>query len=198
MTAARSVGPPAAERAAAGGQHDAGDLAAGVGGRPQALVHGTVLGVDGHELGAGDRAQRPHHRPGGDEALLVGEGETLARRQRGDRHRQPGEPDDGVDHDVGVLDEIRRGVDDRGPRQRRGDLGTPRRVADGDAAGRNSLAWATSVATSEPDAEGDDLVAAGLGAHDVERLRADRAGRPGDGDTNRSHGSAGLAGPRTA
>ena len=53
MTPARSVAAPAAERAAARRQHDAGDLAAGVGGGAQALVHGAVLGVDRHELGAG-------------------------------------------------------------------------------------------------------------------------------------------------
>ena len=41
------------------------------------------------------------------------------------------------------------------------------------------------------DAEADDLVARGLGPHDVERLRPDRTGRAGDGDADRS----GRAGP---
>ena len=43
----------------------------------------------------------------------------------------------------------------------------------------------TSTSTDDARAEGDDLVAVGLGAHDVEGLGADRAGRAGDGDTTR-------------
>ena len=51
--------------------------------------------------------------------------------------------------------------------------------------GRNSLAWAMSDVDGRADAEGDDLVARRLGADDVERLGADRAGRAGDGDADR-------------
>ena len=55
--------------------------------RPQALVHRAVLAVNRHELGARGRPQRLHHRPGGDQALLVGQGEPLAGAQRGDGDR---------------------------------------------------------------------------------------------------------------
>ena len=128
------VGGAAPERPAARREQQAGDLAPGRRRRAQALVEGAVLAVDRHELGARRRPQRLHDRPGGDQALLVGQGQPLARRQRGDRDRQPGEADDGVDDDVGVLDEVGEVVDDGGERQGGGDLGPPRRVADGDAA----------------------------------------------------------------
>ena len=67
--------------------------------------------------------------------------------------------------------------------QRGGDLGPPGRVADGDDA-RAGTPWPASMSDVDrrADAEGDDLVARRLGADDVERLRADRAGRAGDGD----------------
>ena len=47
------------------------------------------------------------------------------------------------------------------------------------------MAWAISASTDDADAEADDLVATGLGADDVERLRPDRPGRAGDGDAHR-------------
>ena len=130
---------------------DAGDLAPGVDRRAQALVHGAVLAVDRDQLGARRRPQRLHDRAGGDQALLVGQGQPLARPQRGDRDRQPGEADDGVDDDVGVLDEVGEVVDDRGERERGGDLGPPRRVADGDDRGPELARPARSAtSTDEP------------------------------------------------
>ena len=75
----------AAERPAAGGEHDPGDLAAGVADAAQALVDGAVLAVDRHELGARRRPQRLHDRAAGDEALLVGQRQALAALQRAQR-----------------------------------------------------------------------------------------------------------------
>ena len=150
-TSASSAAVRPAERPAAGREQDAGDLAPGVGRRPQALVHGAVLAVDRHQLGARRRAQRLHHRPGGDQALLVGQGQALAGAQRGHRDREPGEADDGVDDDVGAVDEVGEVVDDRrrtaarrpprpaGPGRRR------RRAAAGTRA-----ACAISASTAEP------------------------------------------------
>ena len=63
-------------------EHDPAQLAAGAGAGPQALVDGAVLGVDRDELGARRRPQRLHHRPGGDERLLVGQRQPLAGPQR--------------------------------------------------------------------------------------------------------------------
>ena len=108
-----------------------------------------VLAVDGHQLGPRRGPQRLHDRPGRDQALLVGEGQPLAAAQRGQRHRQPGEADDGVDDDVGRLDEIGEVVDHGREGQGRGHLGPPGAVADGHHAGRNSLACSTSTSTDD-------------------------------------------------
>ena len=135
--------------------------------RSQALVDGAVLAVDGHELGAGRRPQRLHDRAGGDQALLVGEPETLAGAQRLDRDGEPGEPDDAVDHDVGRP---RPGRPDRrpprSPRRARPRPGpVPRSSATATTSGRNSRAWAIDSSTDDPTPSADDLVpVATLGA----------------------------------
>ena len=116
-------GGSAAERSAAGGEQHPGDLAVDRDRRAQALVHRAVLAVDRDQLGAGRRPQRLHDRAGGDEALLVGQGEPLALLERGDRDREAGEADHRVDDDVGRLDEVREAVDDGREGQRGGDLG---------------------------------------------------------------------------
>ena len=76
-------------------------------------------------------------------------------------------------------------VDDRGVGQRRGDLGPPGGVTDGDVPRVELPGLGDERLDRGPDAEPDDLVARGLGPHDVERLGADRAGRAGDGDADR-------------
>ena len=159
----------------------------------QALVHGAVLAVDGHQLGARRRPQRLHDRAAGDEALLVGQRQPLARLQRGDRDRQPGEADDAVDDDVGVVGQVGQVGDDLGERQRRGDLGPARPVGDGDDLRPELVGLGDQHVDRRADAERDDLVAAGLGADDVERLRPDRPRRAGDGDTHRDMASVSQA-----
>ena len=107
-----------------------GNLAVGVHRRAQALVDRPVLGVDGDQLGARNASERLHHRAGGDEALLVGQGEPLAGAQRGDGDGQAGEADDAVDHHVGHLGQVGEIGDHRAGRQRlddRGALGRRRR-----------------------------------------------------------------------
>ena len=59
--------------------------------------------------------------------------------------------------------------------------------------GRNSAACSTRTSTDEPTPSADDLVAAALGADDVERLGADRAGRAGDGDPHRVYCAQGSS-----
>lgn len=178
------VGSATAERPSARRQHDAADLGSGVDGGAEALVDGAMLGIDRDELGAGSCPQRLDHRAGGDQAFLVGQGKPLAARQRGDGDRQPGEPDDSIDDDIGVGDQVSELVRHGGERQRGRDLGAAPRIADGDAAGPELLGLGDQRVDRTEDPEGDDLEAAWLGADDIEGLRADRAGRPGDGYAN--------------
>ena len=97
---AELLGRPAAEGPARCGEEEAATP------RPcrrpsmQALVQRAVLRVDGDDLGARSRPRLLHHGCGGDQRLLVGQGQPLARLERGQRHRQPGEPDDPVEHHV--------------------------------------------------------------------------------------------------
>ena len=59
--------------------------------RGQALVDGAVLGVDRDDLGPRGAPGLLHDRRAGDERLLVGQGQPLARLERGHGHRQAGE-----------------------------------------------------------------------------------------------------------
>ena len=131
-----------------------------------------MLGVDRHDLTAAGPPHGVHHRPAGDEALLVREGEPLALHQRGERRRQPGEPDHRVEHDVD-LGERRELAEHLGL-----SAGRPGAVG-GDAElgglGREQLGVAAA-------GERRDLVLVAVVPHDVERLRPDGARRPEQGD----------------
>ena len=63
---------------------------------------------------------------------LLASARRLPARSVRDRDRQAGEADDGVDHDVGVVDQVGEVGDHLGERQRGGHLGPPRRIGDGD------------------------------------------------------------------
>ncbi len=151
-----------------------GDFAIGVGARSQALVHGAVLAVDRHQFGSGSGPQWLHHRGAGDEALLVGQCQALAQLQRADRDGQPGEPDHPVDDDVGIVGQVSEVGDDFGERQRSRNLGTSTVVGDGDDLRPELVGLGDEHVDRRPDTEADDLVAAGFGADDVERLLSDR------------------------
>ena len=90
----------AAERPTAGGEQDAAHLVRGTG--AQRLVDGGVLRVDRHDLAAAVSPLLGDDRPAGDEALLVGQRESLAVRQRRQRGGKAGEADDGVEDDIGL------------------------------------------------------------------------------------------------
>ena len=64
---------------------------------------GAVLGVDRDDLGTRRAARLLHDGRAGDQRLLVGQRQPLARLERGHGHRQPGEADDRVEHDVGAC-----------------------------------------------------------------------------------------------
>jgi hypothetical protein len=155
--------PP--EGPTARGEDDPLDLVGGA--AAQRLVDGGVLGVDGDDLataagpGAGDDG------PAGDEALLVGQREPLAVRERGQGGRQAGEPDDGVQHDVGLGQRRELG-------QRVGIVDAAPGAVGGEPERGALLLEQVGVA---PRRQGHDLVAAAGRRDDVERLCADRSGR---------------------
>ena len=64
-------------------------------------MQGTVLGVDGDDLGPGREPGPLHDRGPGDERFLVGQGQAAARLQGGQGDRKTGKTDDGVHHHVG-------------------------------------------------------------------------------------------------
>ena len=153
-----------------------------------------MLAVDWDQLGPGHPTQRLHHRPRGDEALLVRQTETTPRRQRGHRHREPGEADDPVDHHVGLGADRTEIGDDLGlglVGQRLGDETSGRLIRNGDGLGSELACLVHERLDAPPRRERHDAVGAGLRAHDLEGLAADGTGRAGDRDPDRAqaHGS---------
>ena len=96
VTSREVVAAPAAERAAASGEHEASYLLGGAG--AQALRERAVLGVDGDDLAR----LRPveHERAAHDQRLLVGQRERRPGLERGQRRAQPDRAGDAVEHDV--------------------------------------------------------------------------------------------------
>ena len=80
----------------------------GMGPRPQALVDGAMLGIDGHDLSARRRPCPLHDRRAGDQRLLVGERQPATRGQCGERDREPCEPDHRVNDHVAELSDLRQ------------------------------------------------------------------------------------------
>jgi hypothetical protein len=173
---------------ATGRQHHPRHLALGIDRRTQALVHSAVLAVDRHELGARRRSQRLHHGPGSDQALFVRQRQSLAATQGGNRDRQAGKADDGVDHDVGVIGQVTELGDHVCERQRVGDASPLIVVGNGDDLRPELERLLDEHVDRRSDAQTDDLEAIGLGAHDVEGLGADAAAAAGNRDSHRGHG----------
>ena len=96
VTRGELLAGPAAERSAAGGQHQAAYLRGGA--APQALGDRGVLRVDRHDL-AGLRA-RGDQRAAHDQGLLVGQRQGVAGVERGQGRAQPDGAGDAVEHHV--------------------------------------------------------------------------------------------------
>ena len=147
------VARAAAERAAARRQHEAL-------GPPElgALEDRRMLAVDRDQLAPAARARLERELARGDEALLVRERERDAALERPHRRREPGEADDGVQHDVrlGPLEQLGRIAS--GLRQRR-----------------------EPVDRRRPGRRGDELEV-GMRVDHLDRLAPDRAGRAKQGD----------------
>ena len=95
------VAHAAPERAAGAGEHERVDLLR----RPslEALEERGVLAVDREDAPAAAPLRLECELAGGDEALLVREREVDAVLERPERRVDAGEPDDGVEDDVGLA-----------------------------------------------------------------------------------------------
>ncbi len=192
-----AAAPP--ERTARGGEHDLGHPAArrvaafvrGHGDRAQAHVHGAVLGVDRHQLGARGGAGVGHDGPRSDERLLVGQRQALAGLQRSERDGQAGEADDAVHADVGDIADGRQGVGAGHDLGAGGDAGLDGGglggVGDGDDLGTHRPGLLDQRVDRGVGPDGHHLEPFGLGGHDLEGLGADGTGRPGDRDRRQRH-----------
>ena len=153
------VAAAAAERPAAGGEHQAAHLVGGA--AAQALRQRAVLGVDRDDLAR--LGPRGHDRAADDQRLLVGQRQGAAGVERGERRPQPERTVDAVEHHVA------RASPRPPPRRPR----PARRTA-----GRNSSTWASNRSGRLPPAVSPTTRnRSGLARHHVERLGADRAGR---------------------
>ena len=166
----------------------------------QALRQGRMFGVDGNQairlaLDQVHDELTAHH-----ERLLVGQGEHLPGLQGGQRGTEAHGADHGVQHHVGLRlagEHLRRSWAGQ-------DLDAPHRaqvapqlpcgvlVRDGHE-GRHELAHLPhEELVAGARAEPDHLEAVGVATHDVERLRADGAGRPQDGERPHDEGEVTL------
>jgi hypothetical protein len=188
---------PSPERPAAGGEEEAGDPvrpAGGVG--VDALVYGGVLAVDGDQLGTGRGSRSLDDRPAGDERLLVRQRQAASGLERSHGDPEPGKSHDRVHHRVGIRRHLGEGVgadhELRAPRGQPSKLAEAGFVPQGDHQGAELGRLPREGPDRRPRPECDQLEAVRVGPHDVERLGADRARRPEDGDGSHEPAS-GLA-----
>ena len=190
VTSASASRRAAAERPARGGDDEAGDGA--LGGARQALGERRVLAVDRQHPPAARRAARPSRarrpRPGSPCSRAPGRrprrtspawraGRRRRRSRSGRRRRRTRRP------------AARRRRRPRAPRRRT--RGGRRAAAAGSTSAIRRTPWRRAAATRPAWSEwaaSAHAVELGVRAHDLERLRADRAGRAQDG-----HGSHRLS-----
>jgi hypothetical protein len=154
----------------------------------QALREGGMLGVHRDEpLGfALDEVQ--HELAADDQALLVGQGEGLARLQRREGRRQSGRTNEGVQDHVrlGVAGEHLRGLGTRmdlhasDAGELLAQVGGRLLVGDRDVRRQELADLADQQLLVGPSGQADDLEPVGVATHDVERLRPHRSRRPED------------------
>ena len=89
------------ERPAGRGEHDRFDRVRGV--PVEALEERRVLAVDRQQRASSPLPRRECEVAGGDEALLVREGERDSVLERPERRADACEADDGVEHEVGLC-----------------------------------------------------------------------------------------------
>src|SRR5205085_2736410 len=109
--AGQSVRGPLAERSARRGDDHGADIDAGS--ASDALKDGAMLAVDRNDLAAARLGSGGHQLARHDERFLIGKCYSLAFGQSSKRRIEAGRPDDGVQHDVDVvearrLDQTRR------------------------------------------------------------------------------------------
>ena len=124
-----------------------------------------VLAVDGQQEPPTPRLGGDRELAGGDEALLVCERERDPRLERPERRLDAREPDDGVQHDVGLA-----------PLEERHGVAADLHVLDV-VVGSEVVKWRRAGLEC---AEGE----IGVGRDDLHRLAADRAGGPQERDTS--------------
>ncbi len=128
----------------------------------QALRQRAVLGVDRARSDPG-LARAVHDRAADDQRLLVGQRQDVAGLEGGQRGPQPDRAGDAVEHHVALEARRPRWTPPRRGRRSRGELLDLRRR--------------TGRRCPPPGGEADDPEPVRVRAHDVEGLRADRAGR---------------------
>ena len=143
----------------------------------------AVLGVDRNDLGSRARPRSLHDGRAGDERLLVRECEPPSRRSAVDRHRKPGEPDDGIQDDVADTASC---PSDSAPVRTSVPAGTAARSSSalvsstiGDHVGWNSsVAWVDERLNRGERCEGKHPEVVGTAADDVKCLCAYRPVEP--------------------
>ena len=188
---AHALDRPGAERSAARGEDDPPNgLRMGA---VEALEHRIMLGIDRQQ----GRAARPrglgHQRAGGDQRLLVGEGDRSAAFEGAHHRRQACGADDRGHRPFGAGG---RGVGDCPLACRRLDVRSgkcvPQRpqqpfVADHGLSGAEIACQLGKAGNVGVGGEGAHLVALAVAGDEIERRAADRPGRSQDGDGARAH-----------
>ena len=149
----------------------------------------TVFAVDRNQFGAWRGAQWLHHRTSRNEALLVGQCQSLAGLQRVHRDRKAGEAHHGVHHHIGHLHQGGHVAHYLGEGQGLGHAGALRGVGNRHQHRAELERLFDEHIDRRPHAEADDLVVT-FCAHHIECLRANAATAAGNGHAPPCHESS--------
>jgi len=176
-----SKGPPARREHdlvhPIGGHHPGGDVIGS-----ETLMHRTMFTVDGDQVACGGFPHPPHHRPRGDQRLLVGEAQAFIGLEGRERDRESGKADHPVDHDVGGRCRARHRLrtDEKidAARQAGREIRDLRLVGDRHRRRAELFRLRHEHIDGPIHAQRRDSVVLGLGTDDVERLGADGSRGP--------------------